>query len=65
MSNPNINYTTFICYRRKEYGDTERPIGSMWLELYMNTYLKKEFLYVMMWKVFHVEGIIKNKRLNF
>lgn len=28
MSNPNINYTTFICYRRKEYGDTERPIGS-------------------------------------
>lgn len=28
MFNPNINYTTFICYRRKEYGDTERPIGS-------------------------------------
>lgn len=65
MFNPNINYTTFICYRRKEYGDTERPIGSYVARIIYEYLSKKGFLYVMMWKVFHLDGIIKKQRLNF
>ena len=42
MSNPNKNYTTFICYRRKEYGDTERPIGSYLARIIYEYLSKKE-----------------------
>lgn len=42
MFNPNINYTTFICYRRKEYGDTERPIGSYVARIIYEYLSKKE-----------------------
>jgi hypothetical protein len=42
MSNSNINYTTFICYRRKEYGDTERPIGSYVARIIYEYLSKKE-----------------------
>lgn len=42
MPNSNKNYTTFICYRRKEYGDTERPIGSYVARIIYEYLSKKE-----------------------